>query len=95
VLQNFILIIPHLFLLGLWRERRRRALQIFLVFCVAVLFWLGPLSSRLGRGTLQRLIHCATVLPVGVVGFVFWRARDGAARNAALSRDSRDEVRAT
>lgn len=81
LLQNFILIIPHLFLIGLWRERRRRALQIFLVLCVALLFLLGPLSSRLGRGTLQRLINSATLLPVGVVGFSFWRGRDAASRH--------------
>jgi len=84
LLQNFILVLPHLFLVGLWRERRRRALQIFLVLCVAVMFLLGPLSSRLGRGTLQRLINSATLLPVGVVGFAFWRDRRGEPPHSAL-----------
>lgn len=74
-LQNFILILPHLLLIGLWKERRRRALQIFLVLCIAVLVALGPLNSRLGRGTLQRLINAATLLPVGAVALSFWRER--------------------
>jgi hypothetical protein len=50
-------------------------LQIFLLLCVALLFLLGPLRTRLGRGTLQRLINTATVLPVGVVGLAFRRDR--------------------
>jgi hypothetical protein len=87
LLQNSILIIPHLFLIALWRERRRRALQIFLVLCVALLFLLGPLSSRLGRGTLQRLINSATLLPVGVVGFSFWRDRHAASRHPPPSNN--------
>ncbi|MDX6712949.1 MAG: hypothetical protein QOH96_3965, partial [Blastocatellia bacterium] len=48
-------------------------LRLYLLLCVTLLFLLVPLDSRLGRGTLQRLITVGSLLPVGVVGLAFWR----------------------
>jgi hypothetical membrane protein len=71
--QNFIIITPHLMLLGLWKQKNSSGLRTYLILCIALLVLLVPLGSRLGRGTLQRLISAATLVPVGVVGFSFWR----------------------
>jgi len=73
LLQNFIIITPHLMLLGLWKQKQSSGLRIYLILSIALLVLLVPLGSRLGRGTLQRLISAATLVPVGVVGFSFWR----------------------
>jgi hypothetical membrane protein len=73
LLQNFIIITPHLMLLGLWKQKRSSGLQTYLLLCIALLVLLVPLSARIGRGTLQRLISAGTLVPVGVVGFSFWR----------------------
>jgi hypothetical membrane protein len=73
VLQNFIIITPHLMLLGLWNQKHTSGLRTYLILCIALLVLLVPLGSRLGRGTLQRLISAATLVPVGIVGFSFWR----------------------
>jgi hypothetical membrane protein len=73
VLQNFIIITPFFLLMGLWKEAHSSGLRLYLLLSVTLLFLLVPLSSRLGRGTLQRLITVGSLLPVGVVGFSFWR----------------------
>lgn len=73
LLQNFIIITPHLMLLALWKQSHSSGLRIYLILSIALLILLVPLSSRLGRGTFQRLISTGTLVPVGVVGFSFWR----------------------
>jgi hypothetical membrane protein len=73
LLQNFIIITPHLMLLGLWKQGHSLGLRTYLLLSIALLVLLVPLSSRLGSGTLQRLISAGTLVPVGVVGFSFWR----------------------
>ena len=79
VLQNFTIIIPHLMLIGLWKQSHRLSLRIYLIFSVTFLFLLTQLMSHkssiswLENGTIQRLINVATLVPVGVVGFFFWR----------------------
>jgi hypothetical membrane protein len=75
LLQNFIIITPHLMLLGLWKQKHSSGLRTYLILCIALLVLLVPLSSRIGRGTLQRLISAGTLVPVGVVGFSFWREK--------------------
>ena len=72
-LQNFIIITPHLLLIGLWKQNHSWGLRIYLLFSITLLILLVPLNSWLGRGTLQRLIFAGTLVPVGVIGFVFWR----------------------
>jgi hypothetical membrane protein len=73
VLQNFVIITPFFLLMGVWKRSRSWGLQLYLLLSVTLLFLLVPLDSRLGRGTLQRLITVGSLLPVGVVGFSFWR----------------------
>jgi hypothetical membrane protein len=73
VLQNFVIITPFFLLMGVWKQGHSSGLRFYLLLSVTLLFLLVPLSSRLGRGTLQRLITVGSLLPVGVVGFVFWR----------------------
>ncbi len=73
LLQKFILITPHLMLIGLWKKRNSSGLRIYLILSITLLLVLGPLGSRIGRGTLQRLIAVGTLVPVGVTGFAFWR----------------------
>ena len=73
LLQNFIIITPHLMLPALWKQSHSSGLRIYLILSIALLILLVPLSSRLGRGTFQRLISTGTLVPVGVVGFSFWR----------------------
>ena len=73
LLQNLTIITPHLMLIGLWKRSHSSALRIYLIFSVTFLFLLGPLVSWFGRGTLQRLIALGTLVPVGIVGFFFWR----------------------
>jgi Predicted membrane protein len=73
LLQNFIIVTPHLMLLGLWKQGHNLGLRTYLLLSIALLVLLVPLSSRLGPGTLQRLISAGTLVPVGVVGFSFWR----------------------
>ena len=79
VLQNFTIIIPHLMLIGLWKQSHSLSLRIYLIFSVTFLFLLTQLMSHkssiswLENGTIQRLINVATLVPVGVVGFFFWR----------------------
>src|SRR4029077_7898937 len=72
-LQILTLITPHLMLIGLWKRGHSSALRIYLIFSVTFLFLLVPLVSWCGRGTLQRLIAAGTLVPVGIVGFFFWR----------------------
>ena len=72
-LQNLTLITPHLMLIGLWKRSHSSGLRTYLIFSVTFLFLLGPLVSSIGRGTLQRLIAVGTLVPVGVIGFFFWR----------------------
>ena len=73
VLQNFVIITPFFLLMGIWKQRHSSGLRLYLLMSVTLLFFLIPLSSRLGRGTLQRLITVGSLLPVGVVGLAFWR----------------------
>ena len=73
LLQKFIIITPHLMLIGLWKKRNSSGLRMYLILSVTFLLVLNPLGSRLGRGTLQRLIAVGTLVPVGVIGFAFWR----------------------
>jgi len=79
VLQNFTIIIPHLMLIGLWKQSHSLSLRIYLIFSVTFLFLLTQLISYrssiswLESGTIQRLTNVATLVPVGVVGFFFWR----------------------
>jgi hypothetical membrane protein len=73
VLQNFVIITPFFLLMGIWQRGHGWGLRLYLLLSVTVLFLLVPLDSRLGRGTLQRLITVGSLLPVGVVGFFFWR----------------------
>jgi hypothetical protein len=60
-------------LIGVWKQRRDAGLRAYLLACVLFLVLLVPVKSRLGHGTLQRLIYAGTSVPMGVVGFVFWR----------------------
>ena len=76
-LQNLTLITPHLMLIGLWKRSHSSGLRTYLIFSVTFLFLLGPLVSWIGRGTLQRLIAVGTLVPVGVIGFFFWRELEG------------------
>jgi hypothetical membrane protein len=71
--QNLTIITPHLMLIGLWKRGHSSGLRTYLIFSVTFLFLLGPLVSWFGRGTLQRLIAVGTLVPVGVIGFFFWR----------------------
>jgi hypothetical protein len=73
VLQNFVIITPFFLLMGVWKRGHGWGLRLYLLLCVTLLFLLAPLDSRIGRGTLQRLITVGSLLPVGVVGFSFWR----------------------
>ena len=73
ILQNFIIITPFFLLMGVLKQDQRWGLRIYLLLSVTLLFLLVPLGSRIGRGTLQRLITVGSLLPVGVVGFSFWR----------------------
>jgi hypothetical membrane protein len=72
-LQNLTIITPHLMLIGLWKRSYSSGLRTYLAFSVTFLFLLSPLVSWIGRGTLQRLIALGTLVPVGVIGFFFWR----------------------
>jgi hypothetical membrane protein len=72
-LLNSTIIIPHLMLIGLWKQSHSSGLRTYLICSVTFLFLLAPLASWLGRGTLQRLIALGTLAPVGVIGFFFWR----------------------
>lgn len=73
-LFNFTIIIPHLMLIGLWRQSRGWGLRLYLIASIVFLVLLVPAKPYLGRGTLQRLIAVGSLVPVGVVGFAFWRA---------------------
>jgi hypothetical membrane protein len=78
-LQNFTIITPHLMLIGLWKKSDSSGLRTYLIFSITFLLLLVPLISRrnsiswLETGSLQRLINVATLVPVGVIGFFFWR----------------------
>ena len=78
-LQNVTIITPFLMLVGLLKQKRSWGLRAYLASCMTFLVLLGLLISRgapiswLPTGTLQRLINVATFVPVGVVGFFFWR----------------------
>jgi hypothetical membrane protein len=72
-LLNFMIITPHLMLIGLWKNHHSSGLRAYLIFSIMLLLLLSLLAPWLGRGTLQRLIHVATLVPVGVIGFFFWR----------------------
>jgi hypothetical membrane protein len=78
-LLNFTIIAPHLMLIGIWKQSRSSGLRTYLIFCITFLLLLGLLTSRrnaiswLEDGALQRLIGLATLVPVGVIGFFFWR----------------------
>ncbi|MDP9337951.1 MAG: DUF998 domain-containing protein [Acidobacteriota bacterium] len=72
-LQNFIIITPLLMLVGLWKQSHSSGLRTYLILSVTFLLLLVPLSPRLGHGTFQRLIAFGTLVPVGVIGFFFWR----------------------
>lgn len=85
-LFNFTIAIPFLMLVGLWKRSHSAALRAYLLLSIALLLLLIPLIPRLGRGTLQRLIGVGTMVPVGVVGFCFWRE---------LHRDSPDQPEST
>lgn len=67
------ILIPFVMLIGLLQERRSRGLRIYLALSITFLLLLIPWIPRLGRGTVQRLIAAGTLLPVGVIGFSFWR----------------------
>jgi hypothetical membrane protein len=73
VLQNFVIVTPFCLLMGVLKQAHRSGLRLYLLLSVTLLFLLVPLSSRIGRGTLQRLITVGSLLPVGVVGLAFWR----------------------
>ena len=73
LLLNFTVITPHLMLIGLLKDRHSSGLRTYLIFSIMLLLLLSLLPSWLGSGTLQRLIHVATLVPVGVIGFSFWR----------------------
>jgi hypothetical protein len=85
VLQNFVIITPFFLLMGVWKRGHSWGLRLYLLLSVTLLFLLVPLDSRLGRGTLQRLITVGSLLPVGVVAFSFWRELQ---IGASDSRDS-------
>lgn len=73
----FTIIPPHLMLIGLWKQPRSLGLRAYLIVSIVFLLLLVPMTSWLGRGTLQRLIAVGALLPVGVVGFFFWRELRG------------------
>jgi hypothetical membrane protein len=73
VLQNFVIITPFFLLMGLLKQGHNSGLRLYLLASITLLFLLVPLGSRIGRGTLQRLITVGSLLPVGVVGLAFWR----------------------
>jgi hypothetical membrane protein len=77
LLFNFMIITPHLMLIGLWKKGQSLGLRIFLLCTIVFLLLLVPLAPSLGRGTLQRLLHAAILIPVGVVGYYFWRELQG------------------
>lgn len=78
-LHYVTIVTPFLMLVGLLRQSHSSGLRAYLVSCMTFLVLLGLLISHRGpiswlaRGTLQRLISVATLVPVGVVGFFFWR----------------------
>jgi len=78
-LHNVTIITPFLMLVGLLKQRHSSGLRAYLLSCMTFLVLLGLLIGRgapiswLPNGTLQRLINVATFVPVGVVGFFFWR----------------------
>jgi hypothetical membrane protein len=76
-LFNFIILIPFVMLIGLWKQSPSSGLRTYLISNIVFLLLLIPMTSWLGRGTLQRLIAVGTLFPVGVVGFFFWRELHG------------------
>jgi hypothetical membrane protein len=72
-LLNFMIITPHLMLIGLWKHGHSPVVRVYLIFSIMLLLVLSLVAPWLGRGTLQRLIHVTTLVPVGVIGFLFWR----------------------
>jgi hypothetical membrane protein len=72
-LLKYTIITPHLMLIGLWKRSHSSALRTYRICSITFLLLLAPLTSWLGRGTLQRLIALGTLVPVGVIGFFFWR----------------------
>jgi len=74
----FLIAIPFIFLLALWKQADARGIRVFLVVCCAVVLLMVPLMSRAivipgaGAGLLQRIFAAATFLPVGVIG---WKLR--------------------
>ncbi|HEY6905272.1 MAG TPA: DUF998 domain-containing protein [Candidatus Acidoferrales bacterium] len=72
-------IMPFLMLVGLSKQSHSSGLRAYLAGCMTFLVILGLLIGRgsqiswLARGTVQRLISLATFVPIGVVGFFFWR----------------------
>lgn len=77
ILFDFMLITPHLMLIGLWKKGQSLGVRAFLICTIAFLLLLIPLAPSLGRGTLQRILDAAILVPVGVVGFYFWREPQG------------------
>src|ERR1700722_9657345 len=72
-LLNFMIITPHLMLIGLWKHSHSSVVRAYLIFSILLLLVLSLVAPWLGRGTLQRFIHVTTLVPVGVIGFLFWR----------------------
>ena len=88
LLFNFMIITPHLMLIGLWKKGKSPGLRTFLLCTIVFLLLLIPMAPWLGRGTLQRLIDVAILVPVGVVGFFFRRelhGRSSGPRDSILS----------
>ncbi len=88
-LVAFTIATPLLLLIGVWKEREKRALRLYLLASVGSVLLLFPFMGRmisttvLQGGTFQRLFAIATFVPVGVVGYSF--------RKKAASRLGRSE----
>jgi hypothetical membrane protein len=87
LLFDFMIITPHLMLIGLLKKGQSLGLRIFLVSIVVFLLVLIPLAPRLGRGTLQQLLDAAILVPVGVVGFYFRRELRESSSNARIANE--------
>jgi hypothetical membrane protein len=78
ILVVFLIALPFIFLLALWKQSDARGVRVFLAACCVVVLLMVPLMSHAivipgaGAGLLQRIFAAATLLPVGVVG---WKLR--------------------
>lgn len=88
-LFDVTILMPFLMLIGLLKQRRNAGLRAYLICSIALLVLLIPLQPRLGPGTLQRLVTLATLVPVGVIGFSFWRELHRGSSDQAPSQSSR------